>query len=112
VSDPDKVLAIKVSALDSILSGECEEGGAKYGQQACDLVCGGGDATGRAIRELLGHCRALEFDARPDYGYCRRVLDSAFSSATGKDRIVEDYEWWHPSNQQAVTPTNFYDLMM
>jgi len=110
-SNPDKVLAMKLSALDSILAGECEKGGAKFGQQACD-VCGGGKATGRVIRELLAHCRTLGFDARPDYSFCRQVLESAFSSATGKDRIVADYEWWHTPTQQAATPTNFYDLMM
>lgn len=63
-------------------------------------------------RELLTHCQTLGFEEKPDYTYCRAVLIKAYAQVTGRDEIAGGYEWQNPSKAQAVTPTNFYDLMM
>lgn len=109
--DPDKVAAMKVSALESILSGKCEECSAEFGRSQCDLVNACDRASARVIREMLAHCRTLEFDERPDYALCRGVLERAYFAATGKAQVSEEYEW-RQASYQAPLPTNFYDLMM
>ena len=109
----DEVGAMKRLAVASIIAGDCEQGGSRHGEQICDLVRCDDRAVAVAIRELLAHCRELNFGDLPDYAHCKAVLMKAYSAVTGRSELAEEQEWNDPPKprQSARSATAGVDLM-
>ena len=97
--DADITAKTKKWVVDNIVAGESSEGSASLVRLD----------SGAVITELLTHCRALSFDERPDYAWCQAELVKAYIAATGREEIIEDWEWNHPSGQQKTPAVEFMD---
>ncbi|OEU12173.1 kinase-like protein [Fragilariopsis cylindrus CCMP1102] len=97
--DADITARTKKTVVDNIVAGESSEGLASLVRSD----------SGTVITELLTHCRALSFDERPDYAWCQAELVKAYTAATGREEIIEDWEWNHPSGQQKTPAVEFTD---
>eukprot|EP00286_Rhodomonas_abbreviata_P012532 CAMPEP_0181317636 /NCGR_PEP_ID=MMETSP1101-20121128/16578_1 /TAXON_ID=46948 /ORGANISM="Rhodomonas abbreviata, Strain Caron Lab Isolate" /LENGTH=453 /DNA_ID=CAMNT_0023425051 /DNA_START=383 /DNA_END=1744 /DNA_ORIENTATION=+ len=101
----DQVKAWKQAAVLAMIAGEC-------GREKEILTCEQDPAVLALVRELLAYCRRLRFGEKPDYAYCRQAIMHAYSAVTGRESIVDDYEWSHPVPQpQAKKPLDFMDLI-
>jgi len=100
--DADIAARKKKAVVDSIVAGESPEGSASLVRSDSGVV----------ITELLTHCRALSFDDRPDYAWCQAELVKAYTAATGREELMEDWEWIHPAGQQQTPAVEFMDGFM
>ena len=64
-----------------------------------------------AIRELLAHCRELNFGDLPDYAHCKAVLMKAYSAVTGRSELAEEQEWNDPPKPRQSARSAGVDLM-
>jgi len=96
-SPPDVAGEMKRAAVEAIIAGNCEKG-SKWISGALDGPCGA------VIKELLTYLEKLEFGERPDYAYCRNALMKTYSAETGRDQLVDEYEWSRPSALASQPP--------